>query len=80
MARRRLRLSIPLIRGGADPVIESNLDDCDMTLIMLASKGYDTITNLKQMDTIDILNLVEFETIKASVEQQAIKEAQDGNR
>ena len=77
-SRRPLRLSIPIIGGGENYIRESNLSDDDIILVKLASLGYDTLPNLKLYDTDDLYDIIEYEIIKASIEQYQIKEAQRG--
>lgn len=51
-----------------------------MMIISLASRGYDTITNLNNMDSDELLDIVEYETIKASIEQKIMKDSRNGSR
>jgi hypothetical protein len=44
-----------------------------MQLCILASEGYDTLTNLKAMDTPEFLDLLEFHQIKKAIEAHVMK-------
>jgi len=50
-----------------------------MTLMHLARRGYGTLREMQQLDTPEVLDLIEFENIQADIEDFLVWEAQHGN-
>ena len=46
-----------------------------MTIFQLSKKGYGSLTELKELDTPEFLDLVEFESITNDIEQHHMDEA-----
>ena len=56
----------------------SNISDDDMTLMHLARQGYGSLMELRQLDTPDVLDLIEYENIQADVQEYLEWEARNG--
>lgn len=56
----------------------SNISDDDMTLMHLARQGYGSLTELRQLDTPDVMDLIEYENIQADVQEYLEWEARNG--
>jgi hypothetical protein len=55
------------------------VDEDDMTLMHLARRGYGSLWEMQQLDTPEVLDLVEFENIQVDIEDYLMWEAQHGN-
>lgn len=62
-------------RDGRRFVEETNIDDDDMTFMHLARRGYGSLREMKDLDTPELLDLIEFENISADIEEYLIWEA-----
>lgn len=57
----------------------SNIDETDMILMQLARRGYGTLREMQQLDTPEVLDLIEFENIQADIEEYLIWEARNSD-
>tara|TARA_R110000851_G_scaffold158432_1_gene301445 strand:+ start:407 stop:574 length:168 start_codon:yes stop_codon:yes gene_type:complete len=53
-----------------------NIDEDDFTIFHLAKSGYATIKDLREMDTTEFLDLVEFEQISNDIELRHIQDSE----
>src|SRR5690554_4732504 len=78
--RRRYRLTIPKRPGGQEYVKETNLADDTFTLLSLVKAGYGTIAEIEAMDSPQLLDIIEYESIIADIEHYKVEQARNGNR
>ena len=50
-----------------------------MTLIHLAKQGYGSLKEMHELDTPEVLDLIEYENIQADIQEYLIWEAKNGN-
>jgi hypothetical protein len=50
-----------------------------MILMQLARRGYGTLREMQQLDTPEVLDLIEFENIQADIEEHLMWEARNGD-
>lgn len=65
--------------GDGDLVAHTNIADEDAAVFHLARRGYGSVVEIKQMDTPQFLDLVEFEQIYSDLELYHSQQAQNGN-
>ena len=63
------RLKIPSQSNEPDLILRKNISDDDMTVFHLAKQGYGTVAEIKEMDTKEFLDLVEYEHINNALER-----------
>lgn len=51
-----------------------------LTYLALVKAGYGTLAELMEMDTPELLDIIEFESISADIEHYKIEQAKHGNR
>jgi len=56
-------------------ISKTNVSDDDMTIFYLSKQGYGSIVEIRELDTTEFLDLVEFEQITKAIEQHSIAEA-----
>ena len=66
--------------SSAEPSLieKTNVSDDDMKIFYLAKQGYGSIAEIRELDTKEFLDLVEFEQITKAIEQYSIAEASRG--
>ena len=77
--RKIWRLNIPTRRESHNLIAQTNVSDDDMTVFSLAKLGYGSIKEIKEMDTKEFFDLVEFEQISGAIERHYMDEARRGN-
>jgi hypothetical protein len=53
----------------------TNLTDTEILFFSLVKKGYGTLKEIRELDTMDIMNILEFEGIIGDIETLAMEEA-----
>lgn len=66
--RKPFRLTFIDQSNGEDFIKETNISDDDMTVIVLSKAGYGSLEYLKNLDTPEFLDLVEFEHITRAID------------
>jgi len=65
--RKPYRLTIPRAGGGENFVTETNLDGYMMQCCNLSKAGFGSIREIKEMDTDEFLDLLEYEAISNDI-------------
>lgn len=53
----------------------TNVDEDTATILHLARKGYGSVSELNQLDTPELLDIIEFENIQQDIEKYLIDES-----
>jgi hypothetical protein len=60
-------------------IAHTNVSDDDMAVFYLAKQGYGTIAEIRDMDSPEFLDLMEYEAISNAIERYRIEEAKRQN-
>jgi len=70
-------LTVPARRDSRQFVHFTNISEDDMTLMHLAKQGYASLPELWEMDTPEVLDLIEYENIQADIQEYLEWEARN---
>lgn len=63
-----------------DKYVEStNLSDLNILYFSLVKKGYGSLNEVKELDTPELFDIVEYESIMGDIENLAMEDARNGN-
>jgi len=65
--RKPYRLSIPKAGGGENFITETNIDGYMMQCCNLSKAGFGSIQEIREMDTDDFLDILEYEAISNDI-------------
>ena len=64
--------------GGGDLIKHTNLSSYMMQLCYLSESGFGTIKELKELDSPEFLDLLEYKQIRNAIEAHKMREARNG--
>ena len=60
-------------------VEHTNLSDINILYFSLVKKGYGTLYEVKELDTPELLDIIEYESIMNDIENLVIEDSKNGN-
>ena len=57
----------------------TNLSDLQLLFFSLVKKGYGSLNEVKELDTFELLDIVEYESIMGDIENLVIEDTKNGN-